>query len=820
MRCKKSKLLGRLSNDGRLREMNSLLEELYQLLVSDLGSVVYHLILAFSCAGALQSSLLSGSRKETTSQRRLLVGLSILLGLQVFHFILSGLAWQGVLNASLWLPPLDRTITLLSLVVLLWLWVFPSHTSFGDIASLLILFFVGASMLLGSLWWFNQPGGTSFNGSWVDFAVNLLALGLLFLGSLAMFIRKPPLFAIGLAMLALLSLGHLAHLVIPISAGDFNGLVRFAQMAAFPFLFALAQRTSIPTLTTEIKPAEQAETLVRPTQNVPAIIEQQAWQWVSKVVSQDDFDEACQSIVKALAQAGQSDISLLVSAADADGRVILRCGYDQRRQKFLEGLAVESKGLPQLASAFRQGKPRRLAAASNSPDIAYWAGALSLEKTGNIFYAPMHGGAGLQAFCAVLLNPSTDKDWNTEEQFFLSTLANILIQSLSRSQDVDLLRRERDEIRQETHASDDQLRVVVEERDRLTNQLSLIQEEAARGKERIATLQSLLTAQTTSHAEAESAAQLNIQKLNQELEDLRLELQQVAQKPAEPSASLEGELNKALEEVISLREKVAEADKKIAALKSPSADLPISSAQIEQIVSIAQDLRQPLSSVVGYSDFLLSESVGILGAQQRKYLERIKSSTERMSRLIDNLVQATSTESNPTNVEMAPVEMGQIINEAIYEADAHLQYKRLNLQVNLPDQPLNLLTDPHALKRILAQLVRNAGLVTPSGGSVLVTAKYEKTEDEQGYILVQISDQGGGIPPQEIPHLFSPRSSEVHISGISDDGIDFIAIKSLIEVLGGRTWVDSEPEQGTTFSVLLPTSPSTAGDEPGLRMLA
>jgi signal transduction histidine kinase len=252
---------------------------------------------------------------------------------------------------------------------------------------------------------------------------------------------------------------------------------------------------------------------------------------------------------------------------------------------------------------------------------------------------------------------------------------------------------------------------------------------------------------------------------------------------------------------------VTEAENEIANLEVNPVDASPSSEQLATIQSIGQDLRQPLSSIVGYTDLLLGESIGILGATQRKYLERIKLSTERFSRLIDDLVQTSMAESNPTRIEHEEIDVGAVIQTAIKEANRTLQMKRVALKTNLPDQPLKIISDPNALRRVITQLLQNAGSVTPEGGEMGIAARLESSENKLDYVLVQVSDRGGGIAPQDIPRVFAPRSKTAGIQGLGKNNVDFLRLKTLIEVLGGRTWVDNEPGLGATFSILLPAVP-------------
>jgi signal transduction histidine kinase len=113
-------------------------------------------------------------------------------------------------------------------------------------------------------------------------------------------------------------------------------------------------------------------------------------------------------------------------------------------------------------------------------------------------------------------------------------------------------------------------------------------------------------------------------------------------------------------------------------------------------------------------------------------------------------------------------------------------------------------SDRDALRKILTQLLRNAATANPEGGEVGVTAWLESSDSEKDFILVQVSDKGGGIPSEDLPIVFNPHPETFKIEGLGDGGVDFVRLKTLIEVLGGRTWVDSEQGIGSVFSILLP----------------
>jgi signal transduction histidine kinase len=226
----------------------------------------------------------------------------------------------------------------------------------------------------------------------------------------------------------------------------------------------------------------------------------------------------------------------------------------------------------------------------------------------------------------------------------------------------------------------------------------------------------------------------------------------------------------------------------------------------ELITSIAQDFRQPLSSIVGYTDLLLGESVGLLGAMQRKFLERVKASTERLGMLMNELVQVVTIDGGGVDQTIVHVNLRPVIDEAIGNINAQIKEKNISLEVNLPEITPDIHANQDALLQILNNLLENACLVSPLDGEIKVSGSIEQVEGETPYMLISVTDQGGGIDNADLPRVFMRRYKMENplINGVGDTGVGLSIVKSLVELLKGRVWVDSELGVGSTFSVLLP----------------
>jgi len=267
---------------------------------------------------------------------------------------------------------------------------------------------------------------------------------------------------------------------------------------------------------------------------------------------------------------------------------------------------------------------------------------------------------------------------------------------------------------------------------------------------------------------------------------------------------MEEELRNTLKEVARLQNQIAEANMKVTEAEKGTTTAR-SNEQAEVVASISQELRQPMSSIVGYTDLLLGESVGILGALQRKFVERIKSSTERIGNLIDDMIQVTVLETGLNVLRPEPVDLNVIIDNAMSYTSSQVREKNISMHLDLPKDMSPIYTDREALQQILIHLLQNAGSASPVEGTVHLHVQ-TRSEEGKEYILVQVTDTGGGIPAEDLSRVFTRlyRADNVLIQGVGDTGVGLSIAKTLTEAQKGRIWVESQENVGSTFSVLLP----------------
>jgi signal transduction histidine kinase len=753
------------------------LQQVFDLLTTSPGNLAYHIILAFSVVGALQLVISHWRSSGFPQGRRTSIGLGLMLLAQLCLFASTILAWQAIVDAHLFLPPLDRFVYIFSLVIIIWIWAFPETSRLADAATFLLILLIGAGMVLSFAWWGSNGSGVDYNNSWPDTISSILGISLSLGGILLLMIRRPNGWGIGAGMLAILGAGYTLHWFFP-SGGDYPGIFRLAQIIAFPELLALPQR--FPISEQRYAPSGQSNRTAEASQ--PLIRSKPRYSTDPKVMqaflelaAEDSPENACREITRMISQLMLADLSLLVSFQD-DAPLVISCGYDLIRETAIAGFTIEARLAPVMSSALRRGRPLRLPASSTSQDIQSLSQALSMARIGHLLVVPFSPPVETASSMGlILLSPYSNRSWTQEDQANLLGLTSALGQILQHTQRANNYTKELEQTRQTLETTQMRVEQLDQANDKLRSELAYSQEQISYTSARAESLAAMY-----SNQEIQPTDQHTDQRLTQ-LETENLQMKEALVSGNTPSMGSD---------------------------QAPSlAGTSISSAaseRVNELTSIAQDLRQPMSSIVGYTDLLLGESIGILGAMQRKFLERIKSSIERMNGLVDDIANMTARE----RLALAPVSvnLSQVIDEAIAQCASYLRDKNIALRVDLPDQLPEMCADHDALHQILFHLLQNAGVATPIDGDISLSVKIETQEHEPGYALLQIADSGDGIPLEELPRVFSRlyRSDNPNIPGVGDNGVGLSIVKTLVEAHGGRIWVDSDPGHGATYSVLMP----------------
>ncbi|MCC7358091.1 MAG: hypothetical protein IT317_01350 [Anaerolineales bacterium] len=286
----------------------------------------------------------------------------------------------------------------------------------------------------------------------------------------------------------------------------------------------------------------------------------------------------------------------------------------------------------------------------------------------------------------------------------------------------------------------------------------------------------------------------------------------------EALATAEAKLTAQAAELEAARQALAESERQRLIPAAPNR--PMQAADMEFIVSLAQELRQPMSSIIGYADLLLSESVGIVGALQRKFLERIRASSERIGVLLDDLMRVMDIDSGNLQLAQESVDVARVVEDVLRTTSGQFLEKNLRLVTAVSPHLPPLQADRDALLQIFTHLLGNSGAASAADSEVRLSVQLQSEArpglDPLNYLIISVTDTGGGIAPEDQPRVFSRlyRADAPLIAGLGDNGMGLSIVKALVEGHGGRIWVISEAGVGSTFYVLLPLEGKAAKAAP------
>jgi signal transduction histidine kinase len=834
--------------------------EIVSLITSPSGTFFYHLTTTLIFLGAFIITVSRDAGESPQTRRRQSAGLGLLVSLRLALFAAAALMAAGFLAAGL-SAPLDRAVSLISLAVIGWLWAFPERTRVGDAAALLLgllalAFAAGAALL----WLRPLPGAPGADAAAWGFGI--FAAVLAGLGSLLLAIRRPAEWGNGLIMLMMLLGGEVAGLLAAPAATS-AAAVRLATLAAAPLILALTARLrAAPALPPAAPPKPNEKTTPRKKYNIePGMMES-----FLTLASARDLNSLGDAVTRVVAYSMVADICFLIAPVSRHGEFIIHGGYNLIREQPIPGNSLDAQQLPLIAASLEKKVPLRLPASSTSVDLPQLARALGFARPGHLLVSPilderksLWGGIGL-------LSPHSNRAWSVNDQNYLSGIAKRIGAILQSQQNIAQPLSQPDPAGAPGETVD-----LAEENRQLKDEMALMREylkkqagyseQLQQSRATIAALQAQIAAfepaappaaspppdwqalldelqaenvrlkiehktLAEEHARTEAAgaalkeASLATAAL---LEDLRLENASLAadlaalrgsiQRPtngSSPEVDAEQaarELKTSLKEIARLQKHVADADIRILELENLARAATKASRNWDALINLGEEMRQPMSSIIGYSDFLLSESVGLLGALQRKFLERVKVSTERMSILVENLIHIAAVESGKLKLTLGSVNLSAALDSAIASVSDQIREKNAILRVDLADSLPEIEGDREALRLILTHLLQNAVNITPINGEVSVSAHFATFEDLRDYVRIQITDSGPGIIPADLPRVFerhaAPRSEQIAGLGMSSIGLS--VARNLVEAHGGRIWVDSPAGAGATFCLILPT---------------
>ena len=217
----------------------------------------------------------------------------------------------------------------------------------------------------------------------------------------------------------------------------------------------------------------------------------------------------------------------------------------------------------------------------------------------------------------------------------------------------------------------------------------------------------------------------------------------------------------------------------------------------EFVSTVSHDLRSPLTAILGYAELI--ERAGSVNELQQEFIRRVQTSVQNITHLVDDLVNLGRIEAG-FDTRKESFDLRQVFELATDSFRKAISRKNNQLEVNLPENLPPFYGNPVQLRQMFEHLLDNAVKYSPPGGKITVYG-----EMEQDQIILQVKDEGIGIPSVDLPFIFDKfyRASNV-TNDVNGTGLGLAIVKSIVESHEGRVWVESNVGQGTTFTIVLP----------------
>jgi len=230
----------------------------------------------------------------------------------------------------------------------------------------------------------------------------------------------------------------------------------------------------------------------------------------------------------------------------------------------------------------------------------------------------------------------------------------------------------------------------------------------------------------------------------------------------------------------------------------------------EFVSTASHELRTPLSIIMGAIRLILDEIPGKIVDEQRDILTTAMESVNRLTRIVDSLLTISKIESGKLDLQTTVVNICELIKATVSNYTPLAQEKGICLDCEIPQRSVNICLDPDKTKEVLINLISNSIKFTPEGGWIKVICT-----KQDGEVLVSVQDSGVGIAEEDLPKLFDKFTQFGRKAGPGEKGtgLGLAITKKLVEMHGGKIDVKSELNQGTTFTVILPSTTEAEAED-------
>jgi signal transduction histidine kinase len=220
------------------------------------------------------------------------------------------------------------------------------------------------------------------------------------------------------------------------------------------------------------------------------------------------------------------------------------------------------------------------------------------------------------------------------------------------------------------------------------------------------------------------------------------------------------------------------------------------------MADVSHELKTPLTAMRGYIETLRMPEVALDAERRDRYFETIDRETRRLERIVRDLLDLARYEHGGVVLQRRVFDIERLFDNVVGRHERDAQAKAVAIHIHVEPRADQVVADPDRIEQAVENLVSNALRHTPSGGTIALGASHA-----DGVAMLTVSDSGGGIAPEHLPHVFERfyKVDAARASESTGSGLGLSITKAIVERHGGTIRVTSEPGR-TTFTILLPQS--------------
>ena len=239
------------------------------------------------------------------------------------------------------------------------------------------------------------------------------------------------------------------------------------------------------------------------------------------------------------------------------------------------------------------------------------------------------------------------------------------------------------------------------------------------------------------------------------------------------------------------------------------------------MANISHELRTPLNHILGFTEVVVDGNVGDLNETQKEYLNDVLQSSSHLLSLINDILDISKIEAGKLEFKPSAVDLKGLLEYSLIMVKEKVLKKGIKVSSKINDIPETIEADRRKLKKIQSNLLSNAVKFTPNGGHVDLSARivdvgresdFEYTEiniQHTNWIHITIADTGIGLSKEDLERIFNPfeQGESSKSKKYQGTGLGLSLTKTLVELHGGKIWVESEGEgKGTKFHYIIPNT--------------